>query len=454
MPNAVFHRVAAGALALSDSPKFGTAIERSFAYVVFDKELVMLQRLPELSSILVRLHSNGKSGGATVVDHLRVLLSEALTEYRTLRCIILAPLPDASNVWVDLDALAVLPATAPPVSTQGRTIEVGALKEALSLWLTQQCEFSFILAEKLRRASATFFPKMLRLQDMPSDWVVRRSISFEQACLGAYTKEYVAVSHRWENSKVPDTTGAQLEALRGFVLKQKEIQYIFYDLMSLPQGDDRTPAEKAAFAQQLPNINLLYIGCSVLIMLDRSYFSRFWTLYEAWLSFMQATREGLLSAPEAKLRCHLVCIHGTPHAMTLALKEEWLGCSSHSAFQKLSSPDVVVTNMSDKEMQLPKILSMNQLVVDLMAKRATSTETSRPSSAAGSGVAAARNAAGGAAGGGTPNFLDKVKIIKEALEIAVTAPKQVIAEANEQMGLPAEGALPQQADTLLSELGL
>eukprot|EP00966_Prymnesium_polylepis_P169887 3927605-Prymnesium_polylepis.1 len=66
MPNAVFHRVAAGALALSDSPKFGTAIERSFAYVVFDKELVMLQRLPELSSILVRLHSNGKSGGATV----------------------------------------------------------------------------------------------------------------------------------------------------------------------------------------------------------------------------------------------------------------------------------------------------------------------------------------------------------------------------------------------------
>ena len=46
--------------------------------------------------------------------------------------------------------------------------------------------------------------------------------------------------------------------------------------MSLPQGDDRTPAEKAAFAQQLPNINLLYIGCSVLIMLDRSYFSRFW----------------------------------------------------------------------------------------------------------------------------------------------------------------------------------
>ena len=46
MPNGVFHRIAAGALALSDSPKFGTAIERSLAYVVFDRELVMLQRLP------------------------------------------------------------------------------------------------------------------------------------------------------------------------------------------------------------------------------------------------------------------------------------------------------------------------------------------------------------------------------------------------------------------------
>ena len=51
-------------------------------------------------------------------------------------------------------------------------------------------------------------------------------------------------------------------------------------------------------------------------------------------------------------------------------------------------------------------------------------------------------------------FLDKVKLIQESLGIPTGPPKGVLAEANEQMGLTTEGALPKQADALLTALGL
>ena len=43
----------------------------------------------------------------------------------------------------------------------------------------------------------------------------------------------------------------------------------------MPQGK-RTPAEKVDFQHMLSHINLLYLGCSVLVLLDLSYLSRFW----------------------------------------------------------------------------------------------------------------------------------------------------------------------------------
>ena len=76
------------------------------------------------------------------------------------------------------------------------------------------------------------------------------------------------------------------------------------------QGRDRTPAQKALFGVQLPNINILFLGASVLILLDYEYLSRFWTQFEAWLSMQMATETGLVSAPERKRRCSIVCVHG------------------------------------------------------------------------------------------------------------------------------------------------
>lgn len=44
----------------------------------------------------------------------------------------------------------------------------------------------------------------------------------------------------------------------------------------MPQGTNKTPAEKVQFDFMLENVNLLYLGLKVLILLDGSYVSRFW----------------------------------------------------------------------------------------------------------------------------------------------------------------------------------
>ena len=133
----------------------------------------------------------------------------------------------------------------------------------------------------------------------------------------------------------------------------------------MPQGE-RKHYETHEFRMSLPNINLLYIGCSVLILMDRTYIGRFWTQFEAWLAMQQATRLGLVSAPAGMRRYEIMCVHGAPEALKASLIEEWSTCTAVVAHEKLSRPDVVVTNQSDKTKQLPKLLALNEQVQDLM----------------------------------------------------------------------------------------
>jgi hypothetical protein len=54
-----------------------------------------------------------------------------------------------------------------------------------------------------------------------------------------------------------------------------------------------------------------------------------------------------------------------PEALVESLVEEWSNCTAQKAFEKLSSADVMCTNLSDKEVQLPKILELDQRVAAL-----------------------------------------------------------------------------------------
>mmetsp|Transcript_41286 Transcript_41286/g.100187 ORF Transcript_41286/g.100187 Transcript_41286/m.100187 type:complete len:116 (-) Transcript_41286:332-679(-) len=51
-------------------------------------------------------------------------------------------------------------------------------------------------------------------------------------------------------------------------------------------------------------------------------------------------------------------------------------------------------------------------------------------------------------------MLAKVKAIKDSLGITATVPKDVVAEANAQIGLCSQGPLIQQVDALMEALGL
>ena len=96
--------------------------------------------------------------------------------------------------------------------------------------------------------------------------------------------------------------------------------------------------------------------------MDRSYLSRFWTQFESWLSFQSATSEGLTNRKSDVRRNYVVFSLGAPASFEEALVEEWSDCTPEQAHGKLSQPDVAVTNQSDKDNQLPKLLSFNDAV--------------------------------------------------------------------------------------------
>ena len=60
----------------------------------------------------------------------------------------------------------------------------------------------------------------------------------------------------------------------------------------MPQGE-RTPADKARFKWMLQNVNLLYLGCSVLCLVDISYLSRFWVRRAARVAARGGARRSL-----------------------------------------------------------------------------------------------------------------------------------------------------------------
>ena len=185
---------------------------------------------------------------------------------------------------------------------------------------------------------------------------------------------------------------------------------------------------------------------SAVPLLLGSYMERFWPQLEAWLAFMRASPTGLVSTPEEELRCTIECLRDTPVWYRNSLKDRWLRRNAAAAHRELSQDWVRVTNKSDKEVQLYKIGHLDFMVRRHMNQRQPAAPSAVPPAVGSSGA--------GGGGGGGGGFIDDVKKIKEALGITAAVPKEVLAEANEQMGLPTEGPLPQQAGKLMDALGL
>ena len=211
--------------------------------------------------------------------------------------------------------------------------------------------FSFLTREAVLAATE----RLKRKQDLPSSSLVIRTLSRKAAFEGKY-RDICAVSHRWETSNEPDSQGVQLAAIQTHLRAHPNITLVWFDFSCLPQ-QPRSEAESKEFVAQLPHVGLLFLGVSVLILLDMSYMSRFWTQLEAWLS-MQDANSGITTASEAQRRYTVVPMHNAPAILSDMLITLWAGKSPQEAHQILASPDVILTNQSDKAVQLPMMLKL------------------------------------------------------------------------------------------------
>jgi len=168
----------------------------------------------------------------------------------------------------------------------------------------------------------------------------------------------------------PDAEGAQLKEVRKFLNSSEgaDFDWVWMDFWCLPQKADRldrTPEEKKEFELGLMCVYMLYLGGTVLILLDLSYPSRFWTQFEAWLSMQVLSKDGLKGAVGAKqTRCIVRTIHNAVAATETQLRTSWENASPEDVEIALNRPDVAVTNKKDKRVQLPLIRKLNKKVLD------------------------------------------------------------------------------------------
>ena len=103
-----------------------------------------------------------------------------------------------------------------------------------------------------------------------------------------------------------------------------------------------------------------------------------------------------------------------------------------------------MTNQSDKEVQLYKISHLDFMVRRQVNKQAASAEPSAP----------VEVSAKLASSGGGATIMQKVARIKRELVLDESLPMATaVKQANEMMGIAAEGPLPAQVDKLLEVMG-
>ena len=279
---------------------------------------------------------------------------------------------------MSLDEEALTRAIAQAEAAQGKgSGEADAIKEAKSLLEAlrgEACDFYFVRADAIRNGEITLRSSFLKLKDEHPECIERKRMTFKEALSGTFVDTVCTVSHRWETSEEPDTQNVQLDALSSFLTEDprgKRIDWIWYDYLCMPQGATRTEEQKVEFKVMLRNINMLYLGVTVLILLDISYMSRFWTQFEAWLSFMQGSKVGLVSAPRHQRRGVIKPIHNATRKAAEQLVDMWADRDSKQAKVTLGAPDVTVTNESDKEEQLQKVLRFDARISELFEEDPT-----------------------------------------------------------------------------------
>merc|ERR1711879_752015 len=96
--------------------------------------------------------------------------------------------------------------------------------------------------------------------------------------------ECAMLSYSWQCKAHPDPDGRKADVFREFLQGHSEIKRVWIDWCSLPQKE-RSKQEHLTFQEGLRNLTMVPLSATVVILLSESYLARFWTQYEAFMSF-------------------------------------------------------------------------------------------------------------------------------------------------------------------------
>lgn len=288
--------------------------------------------------------------------------------------------------------------------------------------------FYFLHASKICSCSFERLPRLQDLKRAHPDLIVKKPVDMTSSLLGVYRENMLGVSHRWEQPDEPDTHGKQFATLKRYLADHPKIEFVWFDFPCMPQKP-RTPEEDEEFAEMLSNVNAIFIGMQVLVLLDMSYMSRFWTQTEAWMSMQDASASGLATASQQKRRYTIIPLHNASAKLSETLVDMWAGKSAQEAHDILAQPDVLVTNQSDKERQLPKILKLNQTTQQIIVahtKRESALQELVRAMAAKDGSALTAAVSDAEKADVAPTNLDMGRMVLAAIQVAQRDRQQVL----------------------------
>ena len=146
---------------------------------------------------------------------------------------------------------------------------------------TAACTFWVPNANFIRDFKGTKLPFFQEIQKTHPHALQKVTITWGEVVKGTHMQKLLSLSHRWMDAGDPDPDGVQLKALKEFLSSAdgKGFLLVWIDAQCMPQDrpeGSRSAEDTESFKTMLGNVNMLFLGTSVLVLLDLSYVSRFW----------------------------------------------------------------------------------------------------------------------------------------------------------------------------------
>ena len=144
---------------------------------------------------------------------------------------------------------------------------------------TASCTFYMLKADFVRDYPEKQLPFWAEIREKHPEAMVEVTITWAEVVSGKHVQNVLSISHRWMLPTSPDPDCEQLKAVQSFLQseKGKDFKLVWLDSACMPQDQphgSRSAEDTASFKRMLKDINMLFLGTSVLILLDLSYLSR------------------------------------------------------------------------------------------------------------------------------------------------------------------------------------